>query len=466
MTTCRASCGSLWADFRNYRVLAQRRRPVTLSPPSFFSYRVLLFDLNLILERLVLSNLCHLFLSSTEDGAPHGLSGSSSIAASFQDCDGHAFLRAVAGSPTPSQSLIKACRQRVFEIASDAYIAEAAYELADLIEGSEWESSSILHAIQFLVESGIGSDESSRTIVLIAEEVYWRLEPFDSAVAEVFKTEMASVAIDRLTEMWTASVHSDLTRRDGELGVSENNLLRISEFVGDLYSIGFIDIAQFADCVMASVMRCSNVEHLLCLLPLLSRASTNVGPRLPVSFYAEVSTRLEEREYIAVKELISELIDEGLDIGSLHGQYCTIPWRHIVNPSFHPAKMTIQASDHLQQMQELRHGASQSPCSSSGSITSPSTTFANAMDILENRTKRMTLTDDISSEFSEETTDEDSLSEPEMPSKDFDYLSALDVDFEESIPIFVREGLHLSLNDTVPSSLTTPLPTREDDDYL
>ncbi|KAJ3536804.1 hypothetical protein NMY22_g5871 [Coprinellus aureogranulatus] len=388
-------------------------------------------------------------------------------------------VRAVAGSPTPSQSLIKACRQRVFDIASDAYIAEAAYELADLIEGSEWESSSILHAIQFLVESGIGRDESSRTIVLIAEEVYWRLEPFDSAVAEVFKTEMASVAIDRLTEMWTASVHSDLTRRDGELGVSENNLLRISEFVGDLYSIGFIDFAQFADCVMTAVMRCSNVEHLLCLLPLLSRASTNVGPRLPVSFYAEVSTRLEERcaevlpkgtqlteEYIAVKELISELIDEGLDIGSLHGQYCTIPWRHIVNPSFHPAKMTIQASDHLQQMQELRHGASQSPCSSSDSITSPSTTFANAMDILENRTKRMTLTDDTLSEFSEDTTDEDSLSEPEMPSKDFDYLSALDVDFEESIPTFVKEGLHLSLNDTVPSSLTTPLPTREDDDYL
>lgn len=93
----------------------------------------------------------------------------------------------------------------MFEIAPEAYIDEAAYELADLIEGSTQESASILHAIQLLCESGVKSVEYARSIALIAEELHMQLVAFDEAVAGVFKGEMAQAAKDKFMKAWKVS---------------------------------------------------------------------------------------------------------------------------------------------------------------------------------------------------------------------------------------------------------------------
>lgn len=90
----------------------------------------------------------------------------------------------------------------MFDIASEPHIDDAAYRLADLIEGSSEESSAILHAIQLLWDSGIKSVEYARSIALIAEELYMQLAAYEEAVGDVFKNEMGLLAVEILLENW------------------------------------------------------------------------------------------------------------------------------------------------------------------------------------------------------------------------------------------------------------------------
>lgn len=142
------------------------------------------------------SDSCH-----TSSGRESQLSSPMESLRSFSSLS----IRAVAGSPTPTQSAIEAGRQRVFEIASEADIDDTAYELADLIEGSSQESASILHAIQLLSDSGMNNVEYARTVALIAEELYMQLVVLDNVVADVFKSEMGLLVMDKFMETWAVS---------------------------------------------------------------------------------------------------------------------------------------------------------------------------------------------------------------------------------------------------------------------
>lgn len=152
---------------------------------------------------------------------------------------------------------------------------------------------------------------------------------------------------------------------------------------------------------------------------------------------------------------IDELMKDVLDIANLRSKTCSIEYEHVVNPRYHPAKMTVHASTHLGQMYELHRTLTPVSGNTSKASASPLTPFSAAIAVLEGCIEKMMVTDSTS-----ESSDSDSLNNEDRSDTIRDCVSVLDLDFEESTPDFVKEGLHLSLNAAVPISLTTPLPTR------
>lgn len=64
-------------------------------------------------------------------------------------------------------------------------------------------------------------------------------------------------------------------------------------FFGDLYAIGFVTPAMLIESVRAVVQTCTQVDHLVCVFAILSRANSYMGPKLPHEFYADISVHIQ-----------------------------------------------------------------------------------------------------------------------------------------------------------------------------
>lgn len=159
--------------------------------------------------------------------------------------------------------------------------------------------------------------------------------------------------------------------------------------------------------------------------------------------------------------LIEELMDDSLDIQNMHNLRCAIPYTHVVNPRYHPVRMLVDESDHLGQMYDLLH-TSRAPNSrgTCGFPKSSPSSLSKEIEVLERDIEQMLLSDEESSASSPEGTNCDVQEEPSNWNT-FDCMSVLDIDFDEATPTFVKEGLHVSLNASVPLSLISPLPSRD-----